>query len=750
MLVTLLMGFCGGVAVYFAVVTHGFGITLASTNLLFQWSSPLSIVIIGGFVLGAVLGVLVFALYLVVKAKKVFLWRQVVAGIVFSGLVGGWWAFIAHDSFLQSKVGAPQKVTWRGQVVGLPEVVGGRVTFLFERMKPVASDQLVGGDWAGLVKYSLPLRVIWEGPAQTIKPGQIWRFPLNIKPSLSHHISGIGYVQSGWGVPQLLDSALTYHQLRFALKQRLLDSYSVYEEPNLEPNQKVVPLLLALLLGDRSLLSDGDWQLVSDTGTAHLIAISGLHIGLVASLAYCLVLYGMRYGLRLVRVRLIGVSVYQLAHLAALVAAWVYGAMAGYSIPTQRACVMVTAVVCLRAFYPVVNPGLSILVSAACVLLFDPVAIVSASFWLTFMAVMFIFLVLQGRLGSLVLTRSWIRVQLALFVGLMPLSLWYFGKVAMLGMLSNLVAVPLVGWAVVPLAFIFAVLGCLGDMTGVLASGVFWLLSGLIEGLFSGLALIQSLDAALLFSKPSIMAVLMALLGALLLCLPWAVPSKWAALLMFIPLLGSGISKTPIDRLQVLTSDPLLVVINHHTELVVIGSRYQSVGRIESQFRRYLQQEGIKSALDEPLLSVYRQWISERYFMLKVALQSQGLFQRKAVSIESFSLCKAEPVQLNALSVLSLVSEGVDRCQLLLSGSWGRYLLVGPGDVAEQLAFLDGHREVLTSKEVNGLLIGGNFLLSGALLNVIDPDKVIVRGNDVLDDVSLARIRARDIELVLQ
>ena len=52
MLVTLLMGFCGGVAVYFALVTHGFGIALASTNLLFQWSSPLSIVIIGGLVPG--------------------------------------------------------------------------------------------------------------------------------------------------------------------------------------------------------------------------------------------------------------------------------------------------------------------------------------------------------------------------------------------------------------------------------------------------------------------------------------------------------------------------------------------------------------------------------------------------------------------------------------------------------------------------------------------------------------------------
>ena len=65
----------------------------------------------------------------------------------------------------------------------------------------------------------------------------------------------------------------------------------------------------------------------------HLIAISGLHIGLVASFVYLFVLYG----LRLFRVSNVGpmmVSGFHLAHLAALFAAWGYGALAGYSVPT--------------------------------------------------------------------------------------------------------------------------------------------------------------------------------------------------------------------------------------------------------------------------------------------------------------------------------------------------------------------------------------------------------------------------------
>ncbi|OUS06008.1 hypothetical protein A9Q81_04535 [Gammaproteobacteria bacterium 42_54_T18] len=689
-------------------------------------------------------------------------------------IVGLLWSLSAHNHFVKSRVQVPQIVEVQGVIVGLPESQAGGVTFLFR----IGNTEDIAEKFRGML-----LRVRWKNPKNGVGPGQIWRLSLHLRPSESVSVSGNGYVRKSELYPKEIGIEPTYHSIRFELKQRLLSTVNK-QEPNTQRSDgntalfqptRLKALLLALLLGDRSLLTPVDWQLLSDTGTTHLIAISGLHVGLVASFVYWFALYGLRL-FRMSNVSSTVISGFHLAHLAALTSAWMYGALAGYSVPTQRACLTVTVVVILRLVYPVISPWLAVLVSASVVLLFDPIAILSASFWLTFAAVAFIFFVLRGRVGRLPVLSSWTRVQLSLFVGLFPLTVGYFGKASLVSIFANLVAVPIVGWLVVPLAFLYAALICSGGYFESIIYCVVRLLDVVVTVLMLFLEEVQSWGAVLLFPQPSNVAVWLAMLGAAVLCLPKAVPGKRVAFLMFMPLFvplvvldgrgyinkGGPVKESGFD-IEVLSGKSGLMVVDQGHSLILIGASEVPAYKIQYQFSRYLQRKGIKNELSESVFSVYRRWVSEEYFMLNIHLQSRPLLQWSAVKVESLPVCTDEAVRVKAMYIESLVSNG--RCQLLLSGDSRRYLFVAPGSIQQQLAFLDEHKAHLRNRNIWGLLVsassvqggsaGTDVLLSGALLNIANPKQVVfleelmlasgVRGK--FETEFLGRVRAREIEV---
>ena len=120
--------------------------------------------------------------------------------------------------------------------------------------------------------------------------------------------------------------------LRFVIRNKIREVF---------PTNTLAGFIPALAIGDRSGLSDAQWQVLTATGTNHLIAISGLHIGLVAGLVYLLMLpvWG---SLRLFMPAPVGnIPAIRLAAAGAMFAALVYALLAGFSLPTQRALVMV-------------------------------------------------------------------------------------------------------------------------------------------------------------------------------------------------------------------------------------------------------------------------------------------------------------------------------------------------------------------------------------------------------------------------
>lgn len=222
----------------------------------------------------------------------------------------------------------------------------------------------------------------------------------------------------------------------------------------------VAGMLKALLLGDRSGISEKLQEDFKRTGIGHLLAISGLHVGLVAGVVFffCLKLFG--YVPALLR----RAWVKKAATIPAFLAVLGYGLLAGMSPSTQRAVIM--AGVFLAAFLVQRPPDTfnSVALAACLILVVHPPSLFAASFQLSFAAVVAIVLGLSlmpalDEETAPLDARSWflrragalLLVSLSAILGTLPLALFYFNETSLIGLLSNLIIVPIIGSGVVPL-----------------------------------------------------------------------------------------------------------------------------------------------------------------------------------------------------------------------------------------------------------------------------------------------------------
>ena len=206
-------------------------------------------------------------------------------------------------------------------------------------------------------------------------------------------------------------------------------------------------LLKALIAGDQNGFSDEQWQWLRDTGTVHLVIISGLHISMLAGLGF------MAGGLlgRLLAAAGHTWPAQWWGALTALAVAIAYAALAGFSMPTQRAVVMVSCGLAVLLMRRQVSVWHAYCAALLAVLLINPLAVTGAGFWLSFMAVASLLLALQGRRDRYV--RALLMTQAAVTLGLVPWLLLWIGTVPLTASLVNLIAVPWVGVVILPLGF---------------------------------------------------------------------------------------------------------------------------------------------------------------------------------------------------------------------------------------------------------------------------------------------------------
>lgn len=309
--------------------------------------------------------------------------------------------------------------------------------------------------------------------------------------------------------------------------------------------------LAALATADRRGLHKHDRALLSATGTAHLLAISGLHIGLAATLGFLLGRLTLLLTPPCLRPK-IGVL---LPWLTAWLAALAYSALSGFGVSTQRALIMLTVVTVVMLARRVIHPLQAWLVAMALVLLLDPFAPLRAGFWFSFLCVAVLMMLFVPRHGRVPVWRRVLLAQLGISLAMAPLGMQWFQQASLPGLLSNIVAIPVVSMLVVPLVLIaLPLLWLPGQVAGHLLIAAGHITSWLL--LFLEFAAGLQPDLLTATRTPGLLAMVMAMLGAAVLMLPRGLPLRSMGLLLMLPLLlpahaKSGTAATRIDLLDV-------------------------------------------------------------------------------------------------------------------------------------------------------------------------------------------------------
>lgn len=551
--------------------------------------------------------------------------------------------------------------------------------------------------WAGEVwteKHCHPgfkkVLLQWYDSEQKIKPGQRWLLVIRAKRPhgyanpggfdyekwlFQQGISAVGYVKNKAPNQLLPSSVLVAADLSFGERlrtaftslqtrinyQRWLISEKISQQFE---NKEYAALVSALVVGDRRYINDHQREVLQRTGTAHLLAVSGLHIGLLAGVVYLLV----SILLRTITLLQIFSSTRKIAMLAALLAAFIYSALAGFSTPTIRALVMLASF----SWYLFRDREGSVwdgfFWALFWVLILNPLSVLSPGFWLSFIAVFSILLVISGRIAKAVpksqddsgvlnsradhdglktqtllpwVTQgrwqnslqavsqalvSWGWLQWAVFVGLTPLAILFFDQVSLIAPVVNLLVIPVFAWSVVPLSLLGGLsLLALPRLGAFLLSVVEWLLNS-IWPLFEW-ASNQTLAIKSIAFGEHIFLILPVMVAVVLLLTPRGMPFKWLALVFMLPLLSAfaAVSETAwftsipaykkiLDNTELKPGEfdftvldvgqGLSVVIQtaHHVLVYDTGYRSSRFNAGDAVIVPYLQRKGIKQ-LDLLLLS---------------------------------------------------------------------------------------------------------------------------------------------------
>ncbi len=283
----------------------------------------------------------------------------------------------------------------------------------------------------------------------------------------------------------------------------------------------------AIMVGDRSAMSAGTVENLRHSNLAHLLAISGLHMGLLTGFIFALV----RTGLALVPVIALRVPVKKIAAAVALLAGAGYLALSGGSVATERAFIMVSVMLVAVLFGRRALTLRAVAIAAVIVLLHRPEELTSPGFQMSFAATVALVAVF-GALRDLDLPQMprWLRPPLAvvlssLVAGLAtaPFAAAHFNMIAHYGLIANLLSVPLMGVLVMPaavLAVCLAPLGLHGIGFWLMDKGLAWIL-GVAEAVASRQGAVGHVPS------PDAIVLPILALGALVVIL-WRGPGRWA------------------------------------------------------------------------------------------------------------------------------------------------------------------------------------------------------------------------------
>jgi competence protein ComEC len=511
-----------------------------------------------------------------------------VAGLAFA-LAGVRGAAGVAETLPPAQEGRDLLVT--GRIAKLPQVDAEGLHFLF------LPDDLAHAAGAERVRLPSRLWLAWPraglgdsgpaGPPEHALAGERWQLPLRLKRPhgamnpggfdaelwlFEQGIGAVGSVRASAPTdPKRLDGPRWWRpdELLDGARQRWRDAALLHGGDPL-----VAGVLAALTVGDQSAIDTPGWALFRQTGVAHLMSISGLHITLFAWLASRLIGWLWRASPRLMHAWPTPIA----ARWGGVLLAAGYALVAGWGVPAQRTVWMLWLTVGLLQLGLRWPPLLICVWAGSAVAALDPWALLQPGFWLSFVAVAL--LIASPADDSDHEGRPWpqrvramlqaaLRQQVVATLALAPLTLLLFSQISIVGFVANLFAVPWVTLVVTPLA-----------LAGLLLPPAWTLAGWALQPLLAALAWLGALPLAV-WSVPAApaWAGALGLIGGALLVLPLPWRARLAGLPLLLPLACPAIERPAPGHFELLAADvgqgsAILVRTANHLLLHDTGPRF--------------------------------------------------------------------------------------------------------------------------------------------------------------------------------
>ncbi len=436
-------------------------------------------------------------------------------------LFGACWILIAANQY-QSKL-AENNIVLETLQKKTPVIRGAVANIVHEKPNSNRFNFLVSHWQGSKLRTPFIVRLNWKVPKKKLRQGQQWQLAVKLKPA--HGLANVGgfnyqvwlrhkgIVAAGYVKADTLKTIKNYGVVNNILiaedvswRQLLYQKFAL-----LVAEKPLGALLLALGFGERGELTKEQWQVLSATATIHLIAISGLHIGIIAFFSLIVtraILKILPLGAILSHeqsIRLMRTNIKYLPIIVSCFMAWYYAYLAGYAIPTLRALVMLFMFWLLKITATNVSLIRWLLLTVLVVLLFWPLSLLSASFWLSMSALSIIFATSSRFLNKVNLPseknsenkssdaanaliqlpllqqsinppwgkyklkfynwcKALIVIQLALTACMLPIAASLNYQLPLLAFFANIIAVPLMSMTTIPLTLLAVITLPIGEL----------------------------------------------------------------------------------------------------------------------------------------------------------------------------------------------------------------------------------------------------------------------------------------------